>query len=214
MLNEQFIYDLFAEQYYKRIYDIDDNKRIHVYESIRCLLKSYYTRKLKRKLFDSKIVVLSIGDAIHRLIQDVLREKGYQIEPELEFEYNDIVVVGHPDILTDNFVIELKSVSRIPKRPLTEHLLQTTAYIRMAEVNEGYIVYIGKSSGKVKIFRVLYDAISFHHVVTRANFLSECLTNNHPPLPEVTRFCKYCEYQDLCIGKNGGGNSGDRNKFK
>jgi len=200
LLNVITMYSFFSEYYYSRVYDISNPNIIHVYEAVRCLRKSYYTRRYMRRLYDEKVVTLTIGDAIHKIIQPVLKNHGYEIEKEVSFPILGITLIGHIDAYKPNHVLEIKSISRTPKEPLFEHKVQCNAYVKMANADKGYIVYINKRNGKIKIFEVKPDDGLFHYVYTRARYLAEHIHLKTPPLPERGDNCKYCEYTDLCGG--------------
>jgi len=198
-MNEDYIYYLFNETYKKHYYPVDDVDVIHVYEAVQCLLKSYYTRKHKRNLYNEKVVVLTIGEAIHKILQETMNGWGWETEKEVYYDAGRFRLVGHIDAFYNSTVVELKSVSVLPKQPLLEHRLQTNAYIKMSNATVGYIAYINKRNGKVRVFPVGFNLQDWVAVLNRAEFLHDCLRNGKkPPIGEFGWLCKYCEYVDVC----------------
>ena len=197
-VTEKDIYEMFAEVYYKRIYIPLNNETIHVTEATQCLLKSFFQRKTPRALLEPKIVVLSMGDLIHKALAEPLSRRGYKMEVEGEYNIGNVKLVGHADALKRNHVIEIKTSSRIPHEALEHHYLQCNAYNHIFDMDTGYIVYIHKPSGTIRIFDVPRDTERWKYVCLRAYRLAHCLINGVTPNPEPSWLCSYCEYVDVC----------------
>ena len=198
MVTEKDIYKFFSEIYYKhepREYKDDE---VHVTEAIQCLLKSFYQRKLKRELYDSKIVVLSFGTLIHEALQDVLKKRGYALEVEGRKKLDGVILYAHADALHDDHILEFKTITRFPSEPLNHHKLQLNAYLHIFNKPIGYLVYVHKPSGTVKVYNVTPNETSFKYICLRASRLVAHLKSNKMPEPEPSWLCDYCEYVDVC----------------
>jgi len=198
MITEKDIYKFFSEIYYKHEPREYKNDEVHVTEAIQCLLKSFYQRKIRRKLLDSKIVVLSFGTLIHEALQKVLKKRGYRLEVGGKIKLDGVTLYGHADALHDDHILEFKTITRFPSEPLSHHKLQLNAYLYIFDKPIGYLVYVHKPSGTIKVYTVEPNEISFKYVCYRALRLTTHLTSNKTPSPEPSWLCDYCEYVDLC----------------
>ncbi|RLG72880.1 MAG: hypothetical protein DRO23_09805 [Thermoprotei archaeon] len=193
-----FLYKLFSNVYYQQVIPSYDWNQISVTEAKQCLLKSFYQRKLGRKLFDPKIVVLSFGRLIHTALQDQLIEHGYYPEYETTFEFGNVTLYSHADALHPEHVLEIKTISRKPHQILTHHQPQINAYCIINKRKLGYVAYIHKPSGNIYSFKWKPQHKMWEWLLMRAIRLSEHLRKNVPPKPEPSWLCRYCEYIDLC----------------
>ena len=198
MVTEKDIYELFSEIYYKRKPKQYKDDEIHVTEAIQCLLKSFYQRKVKRELLDSKIVILSFGSLIHEALQDTLKKRGYQLEAEGKMKLDGVTIYAHADAMHNDHILEFKTITRFPSKPLPHHKLQLNAYLYIFDRPIGYLVYIHKPSGTIKIYDVERNETLFKYICLRASRLVTHLTSNKKPDPEPSWLCDYCEYVDLC----------------
>lgn len=170
---------------------------IHVSEVSGCLRKSYYDRKSLRPTLDIKNVITTIGNGIHVLLQDLLREEGWKTEAKVEWDFKKFKLIGHIDLLKEDVILEIKTVSKVPDKPYIQNLRQINAYIIMAHARKGYIIYIGKN-GYIRVFDVKPNKQLWHETVKRAFYLWHCLSRNEPPRPELSPLCGLCEYKWRC----------------
>jgi len=199
------------EQTLRRAYEEESGikelklNEIHVTEAVNCLRKSWYFRKERVEVPIEKVVVLSIGTQMHKLIQKYIDGRKVETEKEVKYRFRDIYVVGRIDLIVDNTIIELKTVSAKVKDVYPHHYAQLNAYLNM--LNELYpnqyndyafIVYINKRDGKINVFTVWRDIQGWLWTLARAWKLYEHLVRNVPPEPEPSFLCRYCEYQFMC----------------
>jgi CRISPR-associated protein Cas4 len=166
-----------------------------------CLRKSYYQRI--RVAAPTPIEFLKIvGDDIHLKLQEVLREEGYQVEVGLSIKINEFKLVGRIDALKDDgedpHLIEFKTVQEIPQEPYESHVLQVQAYLLMTSLEKGYLVYLARKDGRVKVFRVRKDKKALKKVVERAYILFKALKEKTPPPPERGVWCNTCPFVLTC----------------
>jgi len=201
-VTESSIYEMFAEIYYSRVFKVYMDTEVHVTEATQCLLKSFLFRKLPRALQEPKVVVLSFGDLIHEALKQPLIRRGYNVGTESKYPLKDVTLYAHSDALASDHTLEFKTISRMPHEPLSHHYHQDNAYNFVFDKPIGYILYIHKPSGLVKVFPIKRNEDSFQYVCLRAYRLSVCLRSNTMPKPEPSWLCNYCEYPDLCPSPN------------
>jgi len=197
-VNEQMIYEMFGEIYYReqlRPYTVTE---ISVTEAIQCLLKSFYQRMLRRALLEPKIVVLSFGKLVHEALGDPLVRRNYKINQEGKMELKDVTLYAHTDALASDHTLEFKTITAVPHNPLSHHVQQDNAYNFIFDRPSGYLVYIHKPSGMVRTFPVPRNEDMFQLTCLRSYRLSHCLRSRTLPVPEPSWLCTYCEYTDVC----------------
>jgi len=203
MIDEQFMYELFGELYYSRALREYNDDEISTTESIQCLLKTFFQRKMPRKLFQPKIVVLSFGDIVHTALREPLIRRGYNVEKEGKWDLHNGTLYVHSDAVYTDHTLETKTVSRMPHNPLIHHFLQDNTYNFVLDKPIGYLAYLHKPSGFIKVFPCERSERSFEYVTLRAVRGIHHFTTNTMPKPEPSWLCKYCEYVDLCPAKKG-----------
>jgi CRISPR-associated protein Cas4 len=166
-----------------------------------CLRKAYYQRI--RAVAPTPIEFLKIlGNDVHLKLQDVLREEGYQIEVGVSIKINEFKLVGRIDALKDDgedpHIIEFKVVQEVPQEPYESHVLQVQAYLLMTGLGEGYLIYLARKDGRVKVFKVRKDKKALKKVVERAYILYKALKEKTPPPPERGPWCNTCPFTLTC----------------
>ena len=197
-VDAQFMYDLFSDLYYSRVFRQYNDDEVSTTESIQCLLKSFLQRKLKRTMALPKIVILSFGNIVHTALREPLLNRGYDVEVEGEYDLINGTLYCHSDAVADTHTLENKTISRMPNSPLTHHFLQDNAYNFMLDKPIGYLSYLHKPSGIIKVFPCKRSLDGFKYVCMRGVRLVHRLTSNTMPKPEPSWLCRYCEYTDIC----------------
>jgi len=208
-INAEMVYEAFRRFLVKQLRIVDD-ETIHVGEVCSCLRKSFYTRRYGdlslRHLEKTKYVILGLGLSTHYVLEETLHEMGFHTEtPIVEYivtkDYK-IRVMGTPDAFNDKHVVEIKTTKKIPKEPFRHHLMQLNTYMWMLKVRIGYIVYIDKSTGYVKVFEHYFDNNIHVNFIDRAVKFYEALKYNIPPSIEKSGLCNYCEWRWRCYNDN------------
>ena len=197
-VTERTIYEMFSEVYYKRAFRAYTNDECSVTESIQCLLKSFFQRKLRRALHEPKIVILSFGSIVHEALREPLIRRKYEVEKEISVAIRDVLMYAHGDAVHTDHGLEFKTITARPTRVLSHHYLQANSYTYMFQKPLWYVDYIHKPSGYNKVFSVIPNEEAFRYVTLRAYRLCTCLRSNTMPPPEPSWLCTYCEYRDLC----------------
>lgn len=179
-----------------------DESTIHVSEVVDCLRKSYYMRTRTVQLSPSNMLKL-LGEGAHRALQEVLKRSGFEVEFEVGLDLDGFRLVGHVDAIhvRNSVLIELKTVSKIPDAPYSHHVLQTQIYRALTGVRRSYIVYLSRSDGRVRVFRVENGRNVLKWAMERAKLLKSALANGRIPEPERGYLCNYCEFQLNCWGE-------------
>ncbi len=177
-----------------------DPRIIHVSEVVSCLRRSYFLRTRPVHVNPANALRL-IGDEVHRALQEVLRRYGYEVEFRVAIDTGNVKLVGHVDAYHPNkkHIIEFKTAAKIPESPYPNHLMQAQAYIAMTYSRTGFIAYIARDNGKVKVFKVSPNKQILRKLIFRARELSKALTKGEPPRPEKSALCNQCEFRYLCF---------------
>lgn len=209
-VNDQFLYSLFSQVYYEYEYPKYDWNQVSTTESVQCLLKSFFQRKLAYKLLEPKTVILSFGRIVHLALQKPLEQHGYEVEAEKPYPIENMELMTHTDALHPTHTLELKTISSMPTTILSHHFLQSNTYVNVHKKPVGYVGYIHKPSGICKVFPHKPEIRPFNYVCLRALRLALHLRQNMTPVPEPSWLCQYCEYVKLCpnpqrkFGRKGG----------
>jgi len=204
-VNENLIYEAFRKFLTKSLRPLDE-ETVHVGEVVQCLRKSFYTRRFGSKelthLEKTKFIILGLGLSTHLVLEEVLKELGCateftQIGTIVTKDYQ-IRIAGTPDAFNDKFVIEIKTVNKIPEKPYKHHLMQLNAYLWLTHRRIGYIVYIEKKTGRVKVFEHTFNDELHDEFIRRAIKYYEAIKYNITPEREESFLCNYCEWKFMC----------------
>ena len=134
-------------------------------------------------------------------MQEVLRRHGYEVEFQVAINVGDVRLVGHADAYhpEKQHVLEFKTASKIPQRPYGSHVKQLQAYVTLTHSRIGYLIYITRNNGDIKVFEVKPNKFVLRELIDRARYLSACLINRDPPPPEKSLLCNYCEFRYSCF---------------
>jgi CRISPR/Cas system-associated exonuclease Cas4 (RecB family) len=197
-IDSSFLYRTFSHIYYTQQLPEYDNNECSTTQSVQCLLKSFNERKFGRKLLDSKITLLTFGRIIHLALQDDLKKEGFDIEVEKQQDLPNGILWTHTDAIKDKASMEIKTISSMPTDILSHHYLQSNTYVNVNKLEIGYVPYIHKPSGIIKVFSHKPDQRQYIYVCSRATRLIHHLRTNVRPEPEPSWLCQYCEYTDIC----------------
>lgn len=179
-----------------------DPRVIYVTEACStCLRKAYYER-VKPPIPSSVEFIKLVGDEAHKRILEVLKDEGYQVEASIKLQIKGILLVGRADAVKlddkNPHVIEFKIVDEIPEKPYDMHLMQLNLYMLAFGTKKGYLVYISRRNGRVKVFKHTYERELAKNALVRAIRLSEALLKKEPPPPEKGPWCNTCPYSLSC----------------
>jgi len=166
-----------------------------------CLRRAYLQR-IKAAAPTPVEFLKVVGNDIHLKLQDVLKEEGYQIEVGVSIKIGEFKLVGRVDALKDDgedpHIIEFKTVEEVPQGPYESHVLQVQAYLLMTGLEKGYLVYLARKDGRVKVLKVTKDRKALKKVIERAYILFKALKEKTPPPPERGPWCNTCQFVLTC----------------
>jgi len=180
---------------------VSSNSVIHVSEVVCCLRRSYYYRKRFLSISPANALKL-LGDSLHNAFQEVLRREGYEVEYEVGIQLPQFKLVGHIDAYHPDkgIVLEFKTTNNIPEQPYETHLKQALIYKELVNARHGYLIYISRNDGKVRVFKVNNSNKGIiKWAVERAKQLYESLINDDPPSGEPNSYCQWCEFRLNCL---------------
>jgi len=195
------VYKAFEQAYRENHYydpsELPDNI-LHVSELTYCARKAFYQRRNPRPLSREKTVILSFGNAGHYFVEEYLEYPGLLKELVGYIEVDEFEIHGQADLVLDDSIAEIKTVSRIPEEPFHHHLLQLNAYLKIFERSKGFLIYIDKRRGIIEVFEHTFDNNLWRELIERARRLYKALKENKEPEPEFSPLCRFCEFKDLC----------------
>ena len=166
-----------------------------------CLRRSYYART--RTSPPSPIEFLkAVGSEVHLKLAEVLRAEGCEVEVSVGLQLDGFRLRGRVDALCrekdGEVVVEFKATGELPEQPYESHLLQVQAYLLMLKLERGYIVYLSRTNGRVRVFKVSRNGRALKQLIERAKQLHKALVNSEPPPPERGPWCRDCPFTVLC----------------
>ena len=202
MVTSDMVYEAFRRFLARQLRFYGDGSVIHVGEACGCLRKAYYTRRGGSAdlshIAPSKRVIMGLGLSTHLVFEEILKEMGYESEQEVVREFDGFKLAGTPDAVSDDHVVEIKTCNRLPDEAYPHHAMQLNAYLGLLGKSLGYIVYICKRDGNVRVFQIGYDERMFQDLLSRAARLHRHLREDSPPPPEPSFICNYCEWKWQC----------------
>ncbi len=199
--------ELTADEVYRWFYGIARERTrqykpdvVHVSEVTGCLRRAWYERKYGLVEAHPRLIIYAIGNGLHEALQDYLTRRGWQAEVELSVDAGGFRITGHADLYDPgrNIVVELKTASRLPDKPYRSHLTQLNAYLFMLRARVGFVVYIGKRDGFVRLFRHEWDPQLWRRLLERARILYRAVVEDKPPRPEPGPLCDWCVHRWKC----------------
>jgi len=200
MITKEKVYDWIVNAIYEKTRQYSDNI-IHVSEVSGCLRKAYYIRKYGQDIIPKYAVLMSYGNGIHELLQNYLIKKGWRIEYPVSRQFKYLRLVGHIDLYEprQNIVVEIKTTSKIPREPYTEHVRQINTYAYLlGTMPTLYLIYIDRM-GDIKVFNIPRNYELWKDMIKRAYYLYYSIRDNKEPRREKNHLCEYCPFKDKCL---------------
>jgi CRISPR-associated protein Cas4 len=174
-----------------------------------CLLRQYWIYREGHTVSLEKSGIFKIGELFHEFLTGVLKsEETLTVESEkpviLAVKHGDkwVRLSGRIDVLLNcesvKTIVEVKSISKLPERPLEHHVMQIQPYMLALGVEKTILVYLEKTDLSWRIFEVSFNSNVFEKMVERAVMLDEALTEDRAPKPEPSWECRYCEFRERC----------------
>jgi CRISPR-associated protein Cas4 len=175
-----------------------------------CLLRQYWIYREGHVVDLEKSGVFKIGELFHGFLTEALKSNGISVvESEkpvvIAFKRDGVWVriSGRVDVLIEHedsrMIVEVKSISRLPSKPLEHHVMQVQPYLLALDVKKAILVYLGKKSLSWRIFEVGFDENLIDALLDRAVQLHRALTEDRAPTAEKSWECRYCEFKRRCM---------------
>lgn len=157
-----------------------------------CLREAFYSMYIRKRPNRQQLN----GSNVHSAIFSILSVADVKIEPRVEVDCGEYSVVGKPDVVTPNSVVEIKTTSTIPEKPYFAHVVQTQFYVHATEKQEGFVFYTTRDLQAVRKFQVekRYPKTIFKN----AEVLYQAVANWELPEPKQSRYCDYCPFRGEC----------------
>jgi len=173
-----------------------------------CLRRPYFERTRKQLPTPAEALKV-LGSELHNLLQDVLREEGWETEVRVALDLGGFRLVGRVDAVKDGIVLELKTSNGLHD-PYRSHILQLQAYLTILHARVGYLIYIDRASGRPRVHKVVPSKTTLREVIKRAKELHQALEKHEPPPPERGPWCNTCPWKFQCLR----GSSHDYGKYR
>jgi CRISPR/Cas system-associated exonuclease Cas4 (RecB family) len=186
-----------------------------------CLRRQWLIYKKGLPVSEEKAGIFRIGELFHEFLSQAFRSSGLNVraeeapfvivlleeEPKLEPGLGPRIS-GRADLILgidgEAYIIEAKSIRRLPKEPLRHHVAQLQLYLAGLGLRRGFLVYLDKEALRHAIFPIEYNASLLRGILERARRLHEALLSDRSPEPDGEPWeCRYCEFRGECEGKTG-----------
>ena len=188
----KILYDEKLKEYKDRIEDLKSEDVIYVTDLVYCPLKRLFRVRYPELTFSFEPYYV-VGEAIHRGIQSILLEKGFEVEKEIEktveVEGKKYRVKGRMDAYSPQLVVEIKTGRSGQNIPYEHHVMQLKIYLAMTGVDKGLLFYATS------------DRVSEYYVYRDDGLDLENLVEKHLKLERVPMWdweCRLCVFSKLC----------------
>lgn len=190
-------------------------------EATDCLRKVYYRwtdTQPSNPIEAGGLWKMRFGDAVHKLVPDLLRGAEYEVEEEVPVEYSHSVlkypIHGRIDIRFRRQpevwqVMEVKSTFgrgvraiRESGAPREEHLNQLILYMEMGQYQKGCILYLGRDDAYRTVFNIERNgqtAHTFNNLISRFQLIEMCVDKQRAPNREYKVAIKNGEIKDKFV---------------
>jgi CRISPR/Cas system-associated exonuclease Cas4 (RecB family) len=174
-----------------------------------CLRRQFFIYREGHAISLEKSGIFKIGELFHEFLTGALKsEETLTVESEkpviLAVKHGDkwVRLSGRIDVLLNcdsvKTIVEVKSISKLPEKPLEHHVMQIQPYMLALGVEKAILVYLEKISLSWRIFEVGFNQELLEKVLRRAVMLDEALTEDRALKPEPSWECRYCEFKERC----------------
>ena len=164
-----------------------------------CPRKMYYQKKYPVDPTEYVKGIFTIGHILHKEIQEILKDT-YDCEVPVLYvdKQSDIKLIGHADLVSDNRVIDIKTVNRLPVRPYDKHHLQVNTYSYLLSKDYYGLLYVEKNTLQMRYFEYYTDEQLFKHILQKCRLVYRCIKSDELPECIPNKLCRYCQYKEYC----------------
>lgn len=164
-----------------------------------CLKKSYLSKIEPAKITRTQLRYFSIGTIFHNFIEELF--KDFDSEVKFEKKFDDFLVKGRIDLMNKEYIVEIKTCSKVVLRPREEHLAQLNFYLGMAERKKGMLVYINKNNFEIYQFEFSFNKLKFQENILFFKKLHGYLEKKEIPQTKPIFSCFSCPYHSICFNE-------------
>ncbi len=216
---------------FNRLKEMNAAKRTAIHKSVKktnefsasqssygCLRMIFYNMTTPRTSSNPEAIgTYAIGDIVHDILESSFVGVGGKAGTRLTKGYlNDLIYIsGESDILLDDAVIEVKSVSVFAWKyvdggkdfrtgetligaPKQSHINQLNTYLDLYDKEKGIILYVNKENFKLRPFYIKRDKSVMLQTVGKCIMVYNRIQSNELPDKEKGNECAWCNYTDLC----------------
>lgn len=185
------IYNDKLKEYNDRIKEMKDPKIIYVTDLIYCPLKREYRRDYTEMTFQFEPYML-LGDMVHKGVEELLSDLGYEIEKEITVPINVngevFLIKGRIDAFSTENIVEIKSARTSANIPQQHHLMQLRLYMGLTGVPRGTLIYV--TPDRFAEYNVKLDSFNINDVIR--SYL------NMEKVPQWSWECRHCPFAGFC----------------
>ena len=177
--------------------DTKDINTIYLYETTKCLRRSFYDRT--DPLETEQTQFNKVLGGLFRKMQSNSSIAKYDMKSGLTLK-------GQADMIKDDVILIFRSIAKFPDNPIPADMLYVNACMWMFDKIEGVIVYI-TPDGKEDSYVTNRNQKMFEEVVRRTKVFHDLLEKNNsdskakPPIIEPSLDCLDCQYYERCFIK-------------
>jgi len=174
--------------------DTKDINTIYLYETTKCLRRSFYDRTDPLETEQTQFNKV-LGGLFRKMISNATVGK-YDLDGGLTLK-------GQADMIKDDVVLLFRSIDKFPENPMPVDMLYLNACMWLFDKIEGVIVYI-TPDGKEESFVTNKNQKMFEEVIRRTKVFHDLIERRNtdpkakPPIIEPSVDCLDCQYYERC----------------
>lgn len=185
------LYEEKLNDYKQRIEELKDPKVIYVTDLVYCPLKREFRKEFTELVFQFEPYLL-MGEIVHKGVEELLADIGYEIEKEISLTLNidgeELIIKGRIDAYSPQNIVEIKSARSAANIPQEHHLMQLKLYMAITGVHSGTLIYV--TPDRFAEYNVSSKGIEIAEVVKRFLRMEK--------IPQWGWECKHCPFAGFC----------------
>ena len=165
-----------------------------------CLRKEFFLYFYRPSQIYKSDEILA-GEYLHKIIQNELRQHGYEIEKAVSCELKDnFKLVGRIDAINSNHLIEIKTVKKFIDFNVSHWFLQINTYMHLAGVKKAKLLVVERPTGQMFVKDIDYDKEKAEEMIHLAEEVVDAIKNkDYTVLPRRNNYlCRCCEFNIIC----------------
>lgn len=189
----ELLYNERRKEYMDRLEDMSNPKILYVTDLVSCSHRFWFRIKFPELVFSFEPVAI-LGGLVHRGLENILRDHGFEIEYPIEktVTVNDVeyVVKGRVDAWREDTgeVVEIKTARSGQGVPHEHHIMQLLIYLNILKARQGVLIYI--TPDRLIEYTVMFQEVNLE------KFVEEVVNDSRHPRWDWE--CRYCIFNKLC----------------